>query len=69
MCFAIPYRVLNIHNDTAVVEGGKKVKIGNSFKVKKGEYLQVMGNIAVGKISKTEGIKIRSLIKNIYEGK
>lgn len=69
MCFAIPYRVLKVDRDTATVEGGRRVKFGNSFQVKKGDYLQVMGSIAVGKISKTEGLRVRNLIKTIYEGK
>ena len=66
MCFAIPYKVEKTEKDIAIVEGGKRVKFGNNFSVKKGDYLQVMGNIAVGKISKVEGMRIRSLIKNIY---
>ena len=68
MCFAIPYKVLRVDRDTAIVEGGKRVKFGNSFQVKAGNYLQVMGSVAVGKISKGEGLRVRNLIKTIYEG-
>ena len=66
MCFAIPYKVLKVDRDTAIVEGGKKVKFGNSFQVKAGDYLQVMGSVAIGKIAKDEGLQIRNLIKTIY---
>ncbi|OGG00258.1 hypothetical protein A3D78_02080 [Candidatus Gottesmanbacteria bacterium RIFCSPHIGHO2_02_FULL_39_14] len=68
MCFSIPYRVEKIKNGTAIIEGRKKVKVGREIRVKKGEYLQVMGNLAVAKISKKEGLKIRNLIKTIYDG-
>lgn len=57
-----------MHN-TAIVEGGKKIKLGKDFKVKSGDYLTVSGQIAVSKISKAEAGRIRNLIKSIYEGK
>lgn len=66
MCFAIPYRVEKVDRDSAVVEGGRRVKLGGMFRVNRGDYLQVMGSIAVGKIKKTEGQRIRNLIKSIY---
>lgn len=71
MCFSIPYKVLRVSKNTAHLEGDKSVKIGEDFDVKKGEYLQVTGNIAVGKLTKSEGTKIRQLIKrlNSYEQK
>jgi len=68
MCFAIPYKVFKVDRDTAIVEGGRRVKFGKSFKIKAGDYLQVMGSVAVGKISKDEGLRVRNLIKTIYEG-
>lgn len=68
MCFTIPYRVEKIKDGIAVVEGGEKIKLNKYLSVKKGEYLQVTGNIAVAKISRDEGLRIRNLIKTIYEG-
>lgn len=65
MCFSIPYKVIKVRNSTAFLEGGKNVRIGNEFDVKKGEYLQVIGDVAVGKLSQTEGLKIRRLIKSL----
>ncbi|OGG03566.1 hypothetical protein A2W14_03220 [Candidatus Gottesmanbacteria bacterium RBG_16_37_8] len=68
MCFAIPYRIKKIEKNTAVIEGGRKIKLERNFSAKKGDYLQVAGGIAVSKLSGTEGEKIRKLIKSLYEG-
>ena len=69
MCFSIPYKVLKSTKDQAILEGGKVIKLGNELNVRKDEYLQILGNVAVGKLSKAEGLKIRKLIKklNTYE--
>lgn len=65
MCFSVPYKVLKINKKTALIEGGRKIRIGKDLKVKKGDYLRVTGNIAVGVLTKQEGEKIRQLIKNL----
>lgn len=65
MCFSIPYKVLQVKNDIAWIENGKTVKIGKDLHVQKGEYLRIIGNVAVGKLSQTEGLKIRQLIKKL----
>lgn len=65
MCFSIPYKVLRVDETSALIEGGWVVKIGKELKVKKGDYLQVAGNIGVGILSKTEGLKVRQLIKSL----
>lgn len=69
MCFTIPTKVLRVHKKTALVEGNRTVKLGNDIQVKKGEYIQIVGNVAVGKISPKKGLEIRQLIKslNVYE--
>ena len=69
MCFSIPYKVAAVKKDIAYLESGSIIKLGSELKVVKGEYLQVIGNVAVGKLSKAEGLKIRKLIKrlNNYE--
>ena len=69
MCFTIPKRVEKINNGTATIEGGRQIKLGSDLMAKKGDYLQVVGNLAVGKISREEGLKIRKLIKRLYAGK
>lgn len=63
MCFSIPFKVSKIEKNTAFLEGGKTVRIGKELQVKKGEYLRVIGNIAVGVLTKSEGLKIRQFIK------
>ncbi|OGG12653.1 hypothetical protein A3D77_04010 [Candidatus Gottesmanbacteria bacterium RIFCSPHIGHO2_02_FULL_39_11] len=65
MCFSIPAKIIAINGSSALIEGGKSVKIGKDLKVKKGEYLRVVGSVAVEKLSKTEGLKIRKLLKSL----
>lgn len=65
MCFSIPLKVLKVEKETAIVEGGKNIKIDRNLKLKKGEYLQVIGEIAVGKLTNNEGLKVRRLIKSL----
>ena len=65
MCFAVPYKVLQVQKNTALIENGQKITLGTDIKVKKGDYLQILGNVAVGSISKTAGLKVRKLIKNL----
>ncbi len=69
MCFSIPYKVVSVSKDKAFLEGGKVIKLGSELNVKKDEYLQILGDVAVGKLGKAEGLKIRKLIKklNTYE--
>lgn len=71
MCFSIPYKVVKIAKNKALLEGNKSVKIGSDLKVTEGDYLQVLGDVAVGRLSKMQGLKIRRLIKslNSYEQK
>ena len=63
MCFSIPYQVTKAVRGIATLENGKNVRIGNEFKVRKGEYLRIIGDIAVGKLTKTEGINVRRMIR------
>lgn len=65
MCFSIPCKILKIKDDIVIIEGGKVVKMGRELKAKRGDFLQISGNIGVGVIPKNEGIKIRKLIKSL----
>jgi hydrogenase maturation factor len=65
MCFAVPYQVLDVKEKYAIIEGGKKILLGKQLTVQKGEYVQVVGNVAVGKLTKTQGKKVRSIIKQL----
>lgn len=67
MCFSIPAKVIQVIGNSAVIEGGKKVTLGKEIKVGKGDYLQISGDIAVGKLSPAEGLKIRQLIKKLND--
>lgn len=71
MCLSVPYKVIKVSKNNALLEGGKSVKIGSELKVAKGDYLQVLGDVAVGRLSKIQGLKIRRLIKslNTYDSK
>ncbi len=65
MCFSIPYKILQVKDDVVIVEGGKVVRIGKEMKVKRGDFLQITGDIGIGVLPKNEGLKIRKLIKSL----
>lgn len=65
MCFSIPHQVIEVIENHAIIEGGQKIALGTEIKVKKGDYIQLLGSMAVGRLSKTEGLKIRQLIKSL----
>lgn len=65
MCFTIPYKVLDVKKNHVIIEGGKKILLGTDITVVKGDYVQVAGLMAVGKLSSQEGQKVRQLIKKL----
>lgn len=65
MCFSVPYKVIKVKKNKAYLEGEKTVKIGGELKVNQGDYLQILGDVAVGRLSKIQGLKIRRLIKSL----
>ncbi|KKS47695.1 hypothetical protein A3J20_03065 [Candidatus Gottesmanbacteria bacterium RIFCSPLOWO2_02_FULL_42_29] len=65
MCFTIPVKVLKVAGKKAVIEGGKTVVLTGDISVKKGEYLQVIGDAAVARLNRQEGLKVRLLIKSL----
>lgn len=66
MCFTIPLKVLKVNQGKATVENGENILLSKDLVVKKGDYLQVTGNVAVSTLTSKQGIKVRQLIKNIY---
>lgn len=66
MCFSIPLKVIDTYKNKVRLEGGQMVQTSVKMRIKKGDYLQVTGDLAVAKISAKEGLKIRKLIKNLY---
>ena len=67
MCFTIPLKVIKIGAGFAVVEGNKKIKIDKLMHLKIGDFLQINGDLAVGKLSTREGLRIRKVINDIYK--
>lgn len=65
MCFSIPRKIIKVKNSRAFLEGGKSVKIGSELSVKSGDYVQIFGEVAVSKLSRYQGLKIRQLIKRL----
>lgn len=66
MCFTIPLKVLKVNQGKAIVENGENILLSKDLIAKKGDYLQVAGNVAVSTLTSKQGIKVRQLIKNIY---
>lgn len=67
MCFSIPYKVISVLKDKAVVEGNKTIYLGKKLKAKKGDYVRTFGNVAVDVLSQKEGMKVRKVIKSLSE--
>lgn len=65
MCFSVPYKVLKVGKNIALLEGDKTIKIGKELSVKPGEYLRIAGDVAISTLSKSEGLKVRKLIKSL----
>ncbi len=65
MCFSIPRKVLEVKNGTALIDTNEVVTLGAEITVKQGDYVQIIGNIVVAKLSATQGLKIRKLIKDL----
>ena len=65
MCFTVPVKVMKVIGNKAVIEGGRTIALSSDLSVKEGEYLQVVGDVAVNRLSRKEGIKIRLMIKSL----
>lgn len=62
MCFAIPLKIKSIENKIALMEDGRKVRLG-PVTAKVGDYLEVYADMAVGKLSNKQALETRKLIK------
>lgn len=65
MCFSIPYKVIKVNKNNVLIEGGQTVRPGKELSVQKGDYLRVIGEVAVDVLRREEGLKIRQLIKKL----
>lgn len=64
MCLSIPYKIKQISGKTAVIEQNRKLRQINLAlidKLKIGDWILVLNNMAVEKISSTEAKKIINL--------
>lgn len=65
MCFSVPLKVLGVKKRHAELEGGLKMALDQDMTVKKGQYVRVLGNVAVDTLTVQEGQRIRHLIKSL----
>lgn len=65
MCFSIPLQVLQVKGDMCFLEGGKIVRSERNLQIKRGDFVQIAGNLIVDKITGDNGLKIRRLIKRL----
>ena len=57
MCLAVPAKVKDIKNNTAIVDFGgvcKEISLGITSGVKKNDYVLVHAGFAIGKVEKAE---------------
>lgn len=65
MCFSVPLKVLGVNKQRAKLEGGLNVKLDDDMNVKKGQYVRVLGNVAVDALTVSQGLRVRRLIKSL----
>lgn len=65
MCFSVPLKVLGVKKRRAKLEGGLEVSFDNNMIVKKGQYVRVLGNVAVDALTVSQGQRVRHLIKSL----
>jgi hydrogenase maturation factor len=65
MCFSIPAKVIDVKKSSILIEGNKEIRIEKDLKIKKGDYVQIIGSIVVDKLSNAQGLKIRKLLKSL----
>ena len=68
MCFSIPARVTAFNKKGyVVVEGGKRVMIDKDIRIKPGDYVRVIGDVAVDILPAKQGLQVRKLIRSLEE--
>jgi hydrogenase maturation factor len=65
MCFSIPYKVVKVGKDNVIIEGGKVIRIDHEIDIKKGSYVQVVGDVVVDALTRENGLRVRKLIKRL----
>lgn len=67
MCLTIPQRVVDIVDEMAVMQDGRRVMTTLVGNVQPGDMLLVQANMAVEKISKTQMRKMKLVIETEIE--
>lgn len=67
MCFSIPYQVISVRKSIAEIETGVKVRLSKDMSVKKGDFIRIVGNVAVDYLPQKAGLRIRRLIKSLNQ--
>jgi len=75
MCLAIPAKIISIEGSSAVVDFGgigRKVSLGITEGVKKGDHVLVHAGFVIGKVSPEEAVSTKTALaelkKTISEG-
>ena len=64
MCFAIPKKIDEVIGKIAITADKKTIKLGG-LKVKKGEYVHVIGPVAIEKLTNQDASAILNTIKTL----
>ncbi len=70
MCLAVPAKIKNIENKTAIADFGKvykKISLGILDNVKEGDYVLVHAGFAIGKVSKREALDTLKAIQELKD--
>ena len=65
MCLSIPLRVLTVKGGKATIEGNTLVRLDMALRVTPGDYVTVLGGVAVGMLSKSEGARVRKYLRSL----
>ena len=70
MCLAVPAKVKDIKEDTAIVDFGgvsREISLGILSGVKKNDYVLVHAGFAIGKVERTEAEDTLKLLRELAE--
>lgn len=67
MCFTVPKQVTAVKKGKVVVSDGSEVVMGSELTVHVGDFVQTLGNMAVGTLNKTQGERTLKLINQLSQ--
>jgi hydrogenase expression/formation protein HypC len=68
MCLATPCKILNIQKNQATVQsGGHLHRVDTSLlkNLKPGDYVLIHGDLAIGRVSKRDALRVLGILKSI----